>query len=504
MLLRIGKESQRIFGPLQYISVCAMVKYCAVALCRNGSKKRPDLSYFLFPSSPDERKKWEVFCKRADKKFKTLACPTICSLHFKENDIGISISGIKSVRSGCYPTIFDPTKSKKTKSPRAERLENRKRRRRSAEQPHAKKFCSRKLNFKDATENYVRVVASMTAVSHDHSYLCSQEQATPKNNMNCFHAGLSKDKCSTASQTELTSDEIEYLVSELEDCRRKYRILFEKLENKKELKRELNTGDMLRNDESVKFYTGLPNLACFNFTLGLIQPYTKNIKYWDKKKDGKSYYQSDVSKSKPGRQRQLSEKEEYLLVLCRLRLGVLNRQLGDMFGVSEASICKIVTTWVCLLAKIFHGTLLRWPTREEVKRQFPKSFKKYPDTRVIIDATEFFIEKPTSPCAQKATWSDYKHHNTLKLLVGIAPCGAFTFISKLWSGSTSDRKIVQESGIIDLLEEGDNLMADRGFNIRDLLTRKGVKLNIPPFSKGRLRNTLLDVPCRQKGTPSVI
>ena len=79
----------------------------------------------------------------------------------------------------------------------------------------------------------MHVVASMTAVSHDHSYLCSQEQATPKNNMNCFHAGLSKGKCSTASQTDLTSDEIEYLVSELEDCRRKYSILSEKLENKK-------------------------------------------------------------------------------------------------------------------------------------------------------------------------------------------------------------------------------------------------------------------------------
>ena len=72
----------------------------------------------------------------------------------------------------------------------------------------------------------------------------------------------------------------------------------------------------------------------------------------------------------------------------------------------------------------------------------------------------------------------------MKLLVGIAPNGAFTFISKLWSGSTSDRKIVQESGLIDLLEEGDHLMADRGFNIRDVLTRRGVKLNIPPFSKG--------------------
>ena len=78
--------------PLQFIFLCTMVKYCAVALCRNGSKKRPDLSYFCFPTRPNERKKWEVFCKRADKKFKTLGDPRICSLHFKESDIEISIS----------------------------------------------------------------------------------------------------------------------------------------------------------------------------------------------------------------------------------------------------------------------------------------------------------------------------------------------------------------------------------------------------------------------------
>ena len=49
-------------------------------------------------------------------------------------------------------------------------------------------------------------------------------------------------------------------------------MLGEKLENKKRLKRELNTEDMLRDGESVKFYNGLLNVACFNFTLNLIQP----------------------------------------------------------------------------------------------------------------------------------------------------------------------------------------------------------------------------------------
>ena len=154
-----------------------------------------------------------------------------------------------------------------------------------------------------------------------------------------------------------------------------------------------------------------------------------------------------------------------------------------MFGVSEPAISKIVATWVCMLDKVFENTLVRWPSKEELARKVPICLKKYPQTRIIIDATELFIEKPTSPSAQKATWSEYKHHNTLKLLVGISPSGAFTFVSELWTGSTSDRKITQESGLVDLLEKGDHVIADRGFNIRDLLTKKTVHLNIPPYSK---------------------
>ena len=458
-----------------------MVKYCAVATCRNSSRNRPDLTFFSFPVDHDRRNKWAVFCKRADKKFENLADPRICSFHFKETDVKTSISGRKFV-VGC-PTFFDPAGADKTNSARAKRCEDRQRVRLEQEPP-AKKHCAKTLTFEDATDSTASTVVDVNKIYHDHAYFRNQEEAIDHYCMQSSDVCL-EGKCSIACQTDLVGDEIDYLITEIEECRRKCMTLSEKIENRKKLKRELNTEDILQDDESVKFYTGLPNLACFHFTLKLIQPYTDKLKYWDKTKNVKSYYQGDETKRKPGRQRQLSVKEEYLLVLCRLRLGILNRQLGDMFGVSESTICKTVTTWVCLLAKLFNGTLLRWPSREEIKRQFPKSFKKYPNTRVVIDATELFIEKPTSPCAQRATWSDYKHHNTLKLLVGIAPNGAFTFISKLWSGSTSDRKIVQESGLIDLLKEGDHVMADRGFNIRDLLTRRGVKLNIPPFSKGK-------------------
>ena len=64
--------------------------------------------------------------------------------------------------------------------------------------------------------------------------------------MNGSDTTLPKGKCSTACQTDLTADEIDHLVSELEKYRRKNKILCEKLENKKDLKRELNTEHMIR------------------------------------------------------------------------------------------------------------------------------------------------------------------------------------------------------------------------------------------------------------------
>ena len=69
--------------------------YEQVTVCRNGNKKRPDLNYCYFPVKSADRKKWEVLCKRADKKCKRLIDPRMCSLHFKETDIEISISGRK-------------------------------------------------------------------------------------------------------------------------------------------------------------------------------------------------------------------------------------------------------------------------------------------------------------------------------------------------------------------------------------------------------------------------
>ena len=115
----------------------------------------------------------------------------------------------------------------------------------------------------------------------------------------------------------------------------------------------------------------------------------------------------------------------------------------------------------------------------------PAGFKEnYPNTRVIIDCTELFIEMPSAPRSQSATFSSYKNHNTAKGLIGISPRGDVIFVSELYAGNTSDQQITKDCGILDLLEPGDQIMADRGFSIENDLP-PGVSLNIPPFLEDR-------------------
>ena len=71
--------------------------------------------------------------------------------------------------------------------------------------------------------------------------------------------------------------------------------------------------------------------------------------------------------------------------------------------------------------------------------------------------------------------------------MGISPAGAVIFVSELYTCSISDREVTQRSGFLDLLktlQPGLQVMADKGFDIEDLLVPYGLRLNVPPKKHG--------------------
>lgn len=139
-------------------------------------------------------------------------------------------------------------------------------------------------------------------------------------------------------------------------------------------------------------------------------------------------------------------------------------------------------TWINF-QYLWLGLILIWPSWTTVTASMLDAFKRsYPKTFCIIDATELRCQTPSSLSTQSKIYSTYKTHTTQKGRVGIAPNGAFTFISELYSGAISDGQLVMECGFLNILESappGCGKMADRGLEIQDLLVPYNILLSTP-------------------------
>ena len=57
----------------------------------------------------------------------------------------------------------------------------------------------------------------------------------------------------------------------------------------------------------------------------------------------------------------------------------------------------------------------------------------------------------------------------------------------------SDRHLTENCGILELLLPGDQVLADRGFNIQEAVGLHCAEVKIPPFTKGKKQLDKIDV-----------
>ena len=79
----------------------------------------------------------------------------------------------------------------------------------------------------------------------------------------------------------------------------------------------------------------------------------------------------------------------------------------------------------------------------------------------------------------------YKHHNTLKFLVAVAPNSNIIYVSEAYVGKISDKKLTIDSGYLDNVPAYMRIMADKGFNIDEECTARHIFLSVPPGKRDK-------------------
>ena len=247
------------------------------------------------------------------------------------------------------------------------------------------------------------------------------------------------------------------------------------------LKTQLQQGDkdhfriesIQHDDKLVRFYTGFISYAVFLAFFEFLGPVVNHLNYWGSKE----------SVRRRRRIRKLDSKNQLFLTLVKLKLNLKLTDLAFRFGLSATQTSRYLTTWICFLYNQLKE--INWmPTVDQVLGTLPSAFKeKFPTTFAIIDGSEVFIETPSDLHMQSSTWSQYKHHNTVKFLVACTPNGAICYISPVFVGSISDVELTRVGGFLTTLQDkpGVSIMADKGFTIKDMLKELNIELNIPPF-----------------------
>ena len=436
-------------------------------ICGNNPSKDPGVSFHRFPSDASRRLKWRDVFGIGESELKPQS--RVCSRHFPDGN-----------------TKKDPvvTLGKRFASPL------------KATHPRAKRAKAREINkqftdLKTSVSPFPQSSRSVTPTEGFHTSTPQQISLTAPIGEQLetdyrVHELLS-DSEGGASDIPSTSTSILHepsesrevvvntaLLARIESLEAENRYLQSAIGSKPQ---DFRIEHIQRDDRLIRFYTGFPShrvlLAFYEF----LGPVVNKLNYWGSKKGSRVRHYP----------RKLDPKNQFFLMLVKLRLNLKIQDLAFRFGVSNSSVSRYVTTWICFL--YHHFNEICWmPSVDQVIGTLPHSFKeKFPLTYAIIDASEIFIQTPSDLHMQSSTWSQYKHHNTAKFLVACTPNGAICFISQVYVGSISDIELTRVCGFLTNLEDkpGISIMADRGFTIKDVLKELNITLNLPPFMEGR-------------------
>ena len=158
-------------------------------------------------------------------------------------------------------------------------------------------------------------------------------------------------------------------------------------------------------ESNVNFYTGLPSMAVFLALVNVLG--------------------SSLPKT---RFKTVNLKEQILMILMRLRLGLLYEDMASRFFIKKNMVSMICSYWIKEIP-IKLSLLVSYIPRSLVQKcMSAKTRNRYPRLRCIINCFEIITKRPLKLRTRAQMYSHYKSHQTVKYLIGIALHGLIIFI----------------------------------------------------------------------------
>uniref|UniRef100_A0A8D8UX58 THAP-type domain-containing protein n=1 Tax=Cacopsylla melanoneura TaxID=428564 RepID=A0A8D8UX58_9HEMI len=443
--------------------------YCFAPECNHNSSKNA-CSYFRFPSvDSKEYKKWVEHTRRADR----LPTPDdrICSCHFVDNSRKNTPTKFEHNAKKCFefPSPERKKRSRMSKPPEVISVQPdlnfyQPEPSPSLEPSPSSSVLELKPSFQpEAGPIYLLEVVKPSLPPKPSPTSVLEIKVKPRSlqpKLACGPSRVSEVKPSLqpkpAGGPSRGVLEVKPTFSALNEAE----IYFLRQENKNLKEKLEKIGDALTyesirgNKVKIFQYTGLLGSEHFEALLGVIKRF--EFKY---------YLGWNVT--------QLPAEDQLLCTLVKLRLDLQLFDLAYRFKVSQTTIQNIVVTYLSILHEVlFLGCMDPVPSRRKNSIGLPPCFASVPNARMVLECTDIDVSVPFGLVETES--STYKQKHSFKVLLGIAPNAAITFVSDLFPGFVSNKSVTRKSGVLSHMVAGDLIVCDKGFDVGDLCEPLGV------------------------------
>jgi hypothetical protein len=163
-----------------------------------------------------------------------------------------------------------------------------------------------------------------------------------------------------------------------------------------------------------------------------------------------------------GRRYDHDTRNRLLMAMIWLRVYPTYEVLGFIFDLDKSNICRNLKGVLTVLREQL-GDEVKWPDQARRKQKMDQFMQEFPEVAAIVDATEQPTQRPKNPEAQKNHYSGKKRRHTLKTQIVVGPDGEIMDHSATVPGAKHDKKLYDESGMSDRLNDDEAMMGDSGF-----------------------------------------